>query len=518
MNSYDVIVIGAGHNGLTAACYIARAGRRVLVLERRDRVGGAVCTQDDLIAGYKIDVGSSVHIMVHLTPVLRELALERYGLEYIDLDPWGFYPIRGTDRSIFFWKDVEKTCESIASVSARDAEAYRDFVARWGAINEGVFDSFLGPPTPGRILWTGLKNSLRRRAPQGVSSQELLRQIMSPYGRVIDETFESPHLRAAMKWLAAQSGPHPDETASGNLAGWQSMIHQSGAKRPKGGSGELTQAMAAFLRAHGGEIETSAEVEKMFTGDSGCRVRTGDGREIHARKIIAACHVRTTFLKLLDQCPDDLRRRVEHIRVGNGFGMIVRHAVSRLPRYPGFGENDLCHRGMQLLCPSQDHLRESYGSYLQGRTPREPAVIAMTFSAIDPGLAPPGKHILYTWAQYHPHRLDGEAWDDIQEREADKILELMESYAPGTKSSVLDRFIQSPLDLERRLGLVGGNVMHVEMSLDQMFFFRPLPELSGYRTPLPGLYLTGASCHPGGGVFAASGRSTAQVVLEDLEK
>jgi len=519
MSAYDVIVIGAGHNGLTTACYLAKAGFRVLVLERRDVVGGAVCTQDDLIPGYKIDVGSSVHIMIHLTPVLQELELHRYGLEYIELDPWGFHPIRGTGQSILFWKDLEKTCQSIAAVSAHDAEAYREFVLKWGAINEGVFESFLDAPTPGRILWAGLKQGIGRRGPANGSSQDLLRQIFSPYGRVIDETFENPHVRAAMKWLAAQSGPHPDQIASGNLAGWQSMIHRSGAKRPRGGSGRLTQAMEARLLASGGQVETGAEVEKIFAGESGCRVRMRDGREIGARKIVAACHVRTTFLKLLDRCPDSLRRRVESIRVGNGFGMIVRHAVSGLPRYPGFGENDLCHRGLQLLCPSSEHLGECYGSYLQGRTPREPAVIGMTFSSVDPSLAPPGRHTLFTWAQYHPYQLaGGENWDSIQEREADKILDLMESYAPGTRASVLDRLIQSPLDLERRLGLVGGNVMHVEMSLDQMFCFRPLPELSGYRTPVPGLYLTGASCHPGGGVFAASGRNAARVVLKDLQK
>jgi len=175
-----------------------------------------------------------------------------------------------------------------------------------------------------------------------------------------------------------------------------------------------------------------------------------------------------------------------------------------------------CHKGLQLLCPSLRYLDNAYADYLCGRPSENPAALAMTFSAVDPTIAPPNRHTLFIWGQYYPYELaDGASWDDIGEREADKLIDVVTRYAPNVKDSVIDRFVQTPLDLERRLGLLRGNVMHVEMDFDQMFLFRPLPELAQYRTPIENLYLTGASTHPGGGVFAASGRNTAHVVLAD---
>jgi phytoene dehydrogenase-like protein len=213
---------------------------------------------------------------------------------------------------------------------------------------------------------------------------------------------------------------------------------------------------------------------------------------------------------------------VRNIRVGNGFGMTVRCAADELPDYPGApsgGRAHTSHHGLQMLCPSVEYLRHAFADYQRGLPSREPAVIAMTFSAIDPDVAPPGKHTVFLWAQYFPYELaGGQRWDDIREQVADNILEVLYRYAPNMRGKISDRFIQSPLDLERRLGLLRGNVMHIEMSFDQMFFFRPLPELSSYRTPIKGLYLTGASTHPGGGVFAASGRNTARVVLGDRRR
>ena len=509
------------------ACYLAKAGRRVLVLERRPVVGGAVCTEE-IVPGYRFDVGSSAHIMFRSTPIMQELDLASHGLEYIEMDPWAFYPLPGEARGISFHRDVEKTCASIAAVSSKDADAYRDFIARFREINEGVFETFLKPPTPGGIFGTIFKRNLfKPRSRQLWSSLDTTRQLMTSYGRLIDETFESEAMRTALCWLAAQSGPPPDEIATGDLVGWQAMIHKDGAWRAKGGSGALTQALARALQAMGGEIVTDAPVQRITSGSAdGSRfeVRTAD-RTFQTRSVTAACHVQTTFLDLLDPvlCPPDLRHRVSHLRVGNGFGMIVRHAVSELPRYEGQPVDDRgispAHSSLQLLCPSRDYLRQAYLDYQRGEPPHDPAVLAMTFSALDPTLAPPGKHVLFTWAQYHPYALaNGEGWDQIAEREADKIYDVVCRYAPNMRGALIDRYIQTPLEIERKLGLLRANVMHLEMSLDQMFFFRPLPELSTYRTHLPGLYLTGASTHPGGGVFGASGRNTAQVVNHDLRR
>ncbi|NOK63717.1 MAG: NAD(P)/FAD-dependent oxidoreductase [Chloroflexi bacterium AL-W] len=520
--NYDAIVVGGGHNGLTCAGYLARAGQRVLVLERRPIVGGAVCTEE-VIPGYKIDVGSSAHIMIHLTPVIRDLELEKHGLEYIDMDPFAFYPLPDGSGSISFYRDFAKTYESIARISAHDAEAYRRFVDFWRPINEGVFEAFLNPPSmtglfggvaKGQILSGQLKDTV-----------ETVRRLFSSYGQLIAETFESEAMRAAMTWLAAQSGPPPDELGAGDFFGWHSMMHTSGAMHPKGGSGMLTQAMARSLEAAGGTVRLNAPVKRiLIRGNRAVGVELEDGEKIQARTVISNAHVVTTLLKMVgeENLPSEMVRRIQQIRIGNGFGMTVRCAASALPDYiaaPSGGHPHESHHGLQLLCPTMNYVRDAFTDYTCGMPSTNPAVIAMTFSAIDPVVAPPGKHTVFLWAQYFPYTLaNGTQWSNIREEVADNILEVLYRYAPNMRGAIIDRFIQTPLDLEQRLALINGNVMHVEMSLDQMFFFRPLPELASYRTPVRGLYLTGASTHPGGGVFAASGYNTARVVLGDQRR
>lgn len=531
---YDAIVIGGGHNGLVCACYLAQAGQRVCVLERRHIVGGAVCTQDDLIEGYKIDVGSSAHIMIHLTPVVKELELEKFGLEYIDCDPFAFAPVGGGE-AIHFYRDVERTCEEIRRVSPQDADAYRKFVREWEAFNEGVFEAFLKPPTMMNIG----RHMIFKRNKSKVNPVETMRRVFASYGQVARETFKHEGLRAALVWLAAQSGPPPSATATGDFLGWHAMIHKSGVKRPRGGSGALTQALAKCLEHHGGTVKLSAEVKRIHVRDDGkqrrvTEIELASGERVTARRVVSNAHVLTTFQTLIgrENLPEDLATRLENVRVGNGFGMIVRCAVSELPDYQvaspqtprrqmdGSFDNSVraCHQGLQLLCPSIEYLERAFADYSNGISSTNPAALAMTFSAVDPTIAPQGRHTLFIWGQYYPFELaNGASWNDIAEREADKLIDVVNSYAPNVKDSIIDRFVQTPLDLEQRLGLLRGNVMHVEMELDQMFMFRPVPELSTYRTPFENLYLTGASTHPGGGVFAASGRNTAQVVLEDAQ-
>lgn len=522
--AYDVIVVGGGHNGLVCACYLQKAGLRVLVLERRPVVGGAVCTET-MFGGFRIDTGSSAHIMIHLTPVVRELGLEQYGLDYIDMDPFAFYPLPDGSGAIEFWRDIDRTCASIATISPRDAEAYRDFVEFWGVINESVFSAFLRPPTPANLLRT-MATGQFSRANNQAGPLDTLRRLFTSYGQLINETFESEAMRTAMSWLAAQSGPPPDEIGTGDFAGWHAMLHRSGAKHPRGGSGMLTQALQRCLEAHGGDVRLDAEVARIVVeGGRVCGVEIGAGssrERFDAPCVVSNAHVQTTLLKLVgdDFLPGDLADRVRRIRTGNGFGMAVRCATTTLPDYlaaPSGGKPHPSHHGLQLLCPSTDYLQRGYVDYRNGIAACDPSVVAMTFSAIDADVAPSGKHTLFLWGQYHPYALgDGQNWDDIGEREADKLLEVVYRYAPNMRGAITDRFVQTPVDLERRFGLLRGNVMHIEMSFDQMFCFRPLPELSGYRVPgIAGLYLTGASTHPGGGVFAASGYNTAHVVLRD---
>jgi phytoene dehydrogenase-like protein len=519
-DSFDAIIVGGGHNGLITAAYLSRAGWKVAVFERRPVIGGAVCTEDDRIPGYRIDVGSSAHIMIHQTPVLRDLGLERFGLEYLEMDPWGYAPAPGGEGpAIRFYKDLDRTCASIAAVSGRDAEAYRSFVRAWKSINEGALRAFLGEPSPWKLFRAFFGRSIK-----GCGRIEMLRKIFGPYGQLVDETFESERVKAAILWMAAQSGPPPSEIASGNFAGWQAMYHESGMKRAKGGSGALTQALKKRILSDGGTVREDAPVARILTDAGGGKaggIELETGERFGAKVVVAACHVKTTVERLLADAPlpRRIREGVGKLRVGNGFGMIVRCAMDGLPGYSGEnldgGAGD-CHHGLQLLCSSREEIDDAYGDFVAGRPPRRPVPLAMTFSALDPSLAPEGKHLLFVWGQYHPYELrNGERWDDIAGREADKLLTAVDRYAPGTSDKVLDRYVQTPLEIERLHGHHRGNVMHLEMSLDQMFFFRPLPELSRYRVPpVAGLYLTGASTHPGGGVWGASGHNTAKIILK----
>ncbi len=514
MSEKHVIVVGGGHNGLVAACYLAKAGFQVTVLERRSVVGGAVCTEE-VIPGHKIDTGSSCHIMIHLTPILRDLALEQHGLTYIDLDPFAWAPIpkEKGGGGIGFYRDVEKTCASIARISPPDAENYRKFVTFWQAIYRGVMRSFLSPPTPGALMMAMSSGQFNDRQ-SGISTPEVLRRIFMSYGQLLRESFEHESVRAAMIWLAAQSGPPPDQSGSGAFAGFHAMIHESGAKHPRGGSGELTQALARSLKANGGVVRTDAPVKRIVVdGGIAAGVELEGGEILSADAVLSACHVVTTFDRLLgDACPADLRKRVKQCRIGNGFGMIVRCSTTELPRYEGAEDDEDATVGMQLLCPSEAYLQRAYAESSLRIPATDPAVLGMTFTRVDDTIAPKGRHTLYAWSQYFPYELAKGTWADERERAADRILGVVERHAPNMKGAVCERFIQTPLDLEERFGLLRGNVMHLEMDLDQMFLFRPLPELSSYTTPIPRLFLTGASTHPGGGVMGASGYNAAKVV------
>jgi phytoene dehydrogenase-like protein len=485
------VVVGAGHNGLVAACYLARAGVEVTVLERDTVVGGAVSTVERW-PGYRVDRGSSAHVMVRHTGILEDLSLD---VTYQDLDPWGWTPY----GDITFHVDLDKTCTSIEKAcGTRDADAYRAFALDWGQRNSKVFEAFQGPPTParlGRAIWGAGKGT-------GLPGVELARQFLTSADSLLDSLFDDERLKTALAWMGSQSGPPTHEPATADLVGWNTVMHQRAPGHPVGGSGALSVALQQRLESYGGTVllgQAATAVEA--TG-----VRTADG--FHAADVvIGACHV-LTFLDLAQHPLAERARRV--LRVGNGIGMVVRLATSALPSYG----DPQSYRSMQLLAHSRQQLRLAFGQYGAGLVPEDPPALAMTFSAFDDTLAPPGKHNVTVWGQWHPYRLAHEDWDEIREREGDKLIAAVDRVAPGFASTVEQVHVQTPVDLERELGLLQGQVMHLEMGLDQMFAWRPLPELAGYRLG-EGRYLCGASTHPGGGVFGASGRSVAQVVLKD---
>lgn len=518
MSSHDVVVVGAGHNALVAACYLARAGLDVAVVERDTVLGGAVSTVERF-PGYRMDRGSSAHVMVRMTGIVEDLQLEQFGLTYVDMDPWAFAPPRDADEPpITFHTDLDATVASVeAACGSRDADAYRRFVQLWGARNRVVMEAFSQRATPsalGRSLW-------RTGTGTGVEGMETARQMLVSGDALLDETFTCERLKTALSWLGAQSGPPTHEGATADLVGWNTLMHDQAPGHPVGGSGMLCEALAGRLRHDGGAVLLGDAVTEITTSHRRVTgVRTQSGRHLQAPVVVAGCHVLTTLALVGEKAlPTGLARRAARtIRTGNGIGMVLRVASTGLPTYPG--RHPGAHDGMQLLARSRSQLRTAHAAFLDGRTPDDPPLLLMTPSVSDPTLAPPGHHTTTVWAQWYPYRLSGaRTWDDLREAETDKLLDGVERWAPGFRDSVLHVHTQTPLDLERELGLIDGQVMHVDMSLDQMFAFRPLPELADLTVDaLAGLYLTGASMHPGGGVHGASGRTAARTVLRDLDR
>lgn len=519
MTVSDVVVIGAGHNGLVAACYLAAAGRSVTVLERDVVPGGAVSTVERF-PGYRVDRGSSAHIMIRHTPIPDELDLAGHGLRYLDCDPWGWAP--GAPPLIFF-ADVERTCASIAAACGKaDADAYREFVRVWRPRSRAVIDAFCRPPTGPALARSFWGLTPRDPAGRGLDAGAALsREFLASGDALLDSWFASERLKAALAWFGAQSGPPMSEPGTAPMVGFAALLHDIPPGRAVGGSGALTDALVSHLTAHGGELRCGAAATRLVRAPRGRHpwlVRTADGVEHAATSVVAACHVLTT-LDLLEAGGHDasaLARWRRDVRVGGGIGMAVRLGTTALPDYgvdaaglglPAAG----VHSALGLLVTDRAQLRLAHGQAAAGLVPDEPAVIAMSYSAIDPSLAPPGRHQVSLWAQWHPYRPRAGApfWADA----ADAVVAQVERHAPGFTSTIEHRHVQDPAALEAELGLVGGNIMHVEMSLDQMLLFRPAPDLATGRVPgAPGLLLAGASTHPGGGVTGASGRRIARLL------
>lgn len=494
--------MGAGHNGLVAAAYLARAGLDVEVVERDTVIGGAVSTVERW-PGVRVDRGSSIHVMFRHSGIAEDLRLGELGLEYDDVEPWGVLP--AAEGAIRFSCDLADSCESIAQTcGAADADAYHRFVTGWIPRMRAFLDSGWRRATPlsfGRAMLP-----LGRR--DGPSPADVAQLWLQPAEHLITRTFSDERLRAAVAWWAAQAGPPPHEVGTAPLAGTLALLHMTPAGRPRGGSGRLSETLNQRIRAEGGMIRVGDAATAIEPDAGHWAVRTGSGDRIATRTVVAACHAVTAARLLGDESA------AGRIRAGNGVGMILRLLTDDLPHYPA--QPPGIHTAMQLLVRDIGQLRSAYGAYLRGEPPTAPPLLVMTPTATDATLAPPGRHVVSVWTQWHPYHLTDGSWPQRRDEVADGILATLETWAPGFTAAVQDRFVQTPWDLEQELGLVHGNVMHVEETLDAMFWLRPTAGWTGNRTPYPGVYLCGASAHPGGGVWGASGRTVAQVVGRDL--
>ena len=519
--SVDVVVIGSGHNGLVAACYLARAGLSVEVVESDDVLGGAVSTVERW-PGVRVDRGSSAHVIIRHSGIVEDLDLPAHGLRYLDCDPWGFAPAPvpgdpGPDgRPLVFSVDLDATCDSIAAACGpEDAEAYRRFVAVWAPRSRAVSASFGRRSTPAALIrsfWPmGAPSNGRPRTP----GADLAVDFLGSGDALLDRWFTSERLKAALAWFGAQSGPPMAEPGTAAMVGWVALLHDVPPGHPVGGSGGLTDALRRRLEADGGRVVLGDGADRLLIEDGRVAgVQTVSGRRIAASAVVAACHLDATRRLAGDDAPPALAEADPP--VGNGFGLVVRALTSAPPSYPGATAAQSL-QGLQLLCTDRADLAAAHGDWAAGRLPRVPVPLAMCFSAGDETLAPPGQQVVTIWGQWYPYALaDGADWDSLADREAARLILAVDRFAPGFADSVQRLYVQTPLSLERELSLPRGNVMHVEMGLASMFGFRPTPALSGYRVPgLPGLYLAGASTHPGGGVSGHSGRTAARVLLAD---
>jgi phytoene dehydrogenase-like protein len=535
----DAIVIGAGHNGLVAAAYLARAGLDVAVIERREVVGGAAVTEE-IVPGFKFSRAAYVNSLFR-PEIIRDLRLADHGFAMLPRNPSSFTPLLD-GRCLFLGPDPELNRREIAKFSRRDAEAFPRYEAlldRLARFMEPLLDR--APPEIGAATLRGRAAALGGLARLGWGALRLggelpllLEILGAPAARVLGRWFESEPLKATLATDAIIGAmASPSTPGSGYVLFHHVMGETDGARGVwgyvRGGMGALSEAIAGAARAAGARILTGSPVARIALKDGrAAGVVLASGAEIASRAILSSADPHATFLGLLPgaELPEGFRERIEAMDFSSAVTKI-NVALDRLPSFPaaprggpggivdGAGPE---HRGTVHFTQTMEEIEEAYRDALAGRPSSRPVIEATMASAIDPTLAPPGKHVLSLFIQYTPYRLKEGSWDDpgVKDAFADRVFAVIEEFAPGFTASVIARDVLSPLDLERVFGLTGGNIFHGAMGLDQLFWLRPAPGWSGYRTPVPGLYLCGSGAHPGGGVLGAPGRNAARVAIADL--
>ncbi len=515
----DAIVIGSGANGLTAACYLARAGMKVLVLEKRSAIGGLASTEE-FAPGFRASVGPDNCGL--LSPqAIGELELERHGLELFTLDPFVFTPSR-EGSGLLLHRDAGKTAEEIRRVSAKDAEAYLRFTALVEKISE-FLKPLLSKPTPLPAIETGndllelLRLGFRFRQLGARPMHELLRILPMALEDFLDEWFEHPLVKAAVG-SGALEGVCLGSKSSGTSALYlyQNLYPR---KIGRGGAGGVTLALAKSLEARGGSIRTGARVSGLLVENGrALGVALEGGESIRASVTVSGLSPRTTFREIgrPSDLPPSFVSEIDNIRY-RGVTAKLNLAVSALPDFrcrPGKNAGPH-HRATIQIGESLEDYERAYDAAKYGRFSERPLLTAVIPSLVDPSLAPEGKHVLSVTAQFAPYRLREGSWSSAKDGLASAILDRLSEYAPNLKGSVLHQRLWTPEDYERELGLPEGNWHQGEMALDQMFFMRPVPGWARYETPIEGLYIAGASTHPGGGITGACGLNAAQTILKN---
>ncbi len=518
---YDVLIIGGGHNGLVAAAYLARAGRAVLVLERRPVLGGAAVTEE-IFPGFKFSVFS--YVVSLLRPeIIRDLELPRHGLQILPLEST-VTPLENGDY-LGSWPDPDDNRRELARHSPRDAEAAPLFGRLMQQMAMAVKPILsMVPPDPSSLAPSDLRDLLRLgRHFRGLGAERFhaLYKLMTMSGAdYLDEWFEFDALKAtksASGIIGTFLGPRSPGSAYVLLHHYMGEI--DGAFRAwgfqKGGTGAISEAIAGAARALGARIRTGAAVERVLvrSGRAAGVVLQG-GEEIPAGTVVSSLDPRRTFLDLVDEreLPPELITQVRRFKFRGSSGK-VNLALDGLPDLtclPGAGRHL---RGAISISPSLDYLERAYDDAKYGEFSRHPYMDIVIPSMIDPGMAPPGKHVMSIFVQYAPYHLNGGWTDTRRDAFGDAVVDTLAHYAPNIKSRILHRQVLTPLDIERITGLSEGNIFQGELALSQLFFLRPAPAWADYRTPIAGYWQCGAGTHPGGGIMGASGRLGACAIL-----
>jgi phytoene dehydrogenase-like protein len=510
--AFDAVVVGAGHNGLVAAAYLARAGRSVAVLERREIVGGA-CVTEDIAPG--IRTSSGAYSLSLLRPeIWQELELARRGLTVIPKDPQLFIPLPD-DGHLFIWRDPARTRAELERFSPGEAGAYERYNAFW---SEAI--AFLRP-----LLLREAPSlaELRTQAQRSGRGEVFRLAVEASAAEVVEHFFSTDVMQGAFVTqgvIGTAASPRDEGTAyvmAHHLLGETAGIDGTWGY-VAGGMGSVTAAIADAAREAGAEIRTGVSVEEILPGEG---VRLADGEIVRARAVLSNADPKRTFLTLLADgaMPEGARTAIEAIDT-RGSVLKVNLALSEPPHYVGFDTDGIGdqHRGTVEICPSVDYLQRSWEQAGGGEISEEPFMEVFCGSAVDDSLAPPGIHVLSCFAQY-ASQSDRATWAQQREAAGDAVVNTLARYAPNVPGAVVAREVLGPPDIEDRFGLTGGNIFHGEILPGALFGERPVPGWGGgARTPVAGLYLCGSGAHPGGGVMGAPGRNAAMTVLEDLAR